>query len=271
MKPKEMFNDFLGQYKHVSMMLPWLVSGKLNDAEQLVVKQHLDICDQCRAAWNECQALESAFHMRAEQKQWQPPQGHFNQLLELIDAVEPHEQASAVIHDSITQSAQSAQHIGDSLAGKLKPATTSKQHFKISLLIDRLRELPSLFRWVFVVESVALAAFCLMFVVTETTDQVSETALYETLTSTSGIGVEPHRLRVSLVFSESMTEAEIRNLLKSTGGQMVSGPSDLGVYTVELPVSQAAKAKADNVLATYRNNPKVRVLEPEPINADEHL
>lgn len=262
MKPTEMFNDLLRQYKHVSMLLPWLISGKLNDEEQLVVKQHLAICDQCRAEWEECQALQGAFHVRAEQSQWQPSEGHFNQLLTILDAVESSTQTASVMPDSIAQSA-----LQSSVRKPQELKNTSRQHFSINPLIAKLSELPSLFRWLFVVESFALVALCLVFVVPKTNNQVTEPAIYETLTSPSGFGIEPQDLRFSLVFAETMTEAEIRNLLKSTGAQMVSGPSDLGVYTVELPASQLTNAKVDDVLAAYRNNPKVHVLESEPMTS----
>ncbi len=267
MTSKKLFNDLQRQHEHVSMMLPWFNSGKLNHTERLAVEQHLQICDLCRSEWGESKVLKGAFRVRKEQSQWQPPQGHFDQLLDRLDKVDaPRQTTSSVIHDSQPVFAKTDRDIDASSASNFGNSTNARQYSRIHSLMDKLRLLPSSLRWLFVVESVALAAFCLVFVVTEMKDRPSEDALYETLTSTSVIGVESHGLRVSLIFDEKMTEVEIRNLLKSTGGQMVSGPSDLGVYTVEIPVSQVAKAKIDDVLAVYRSNPKVRLLEPESIN-----
>jgi hypothetical protein len=165
--------------------------------------------------------------------------------------------------ESSLQNSLAAIQDAPSTARNFWQSTHRPQNSSISCLLDKLVELPGLFRWTLVVESVVLASFCLVFVLTQIGNKPTGGAFYETLTSTSGSQINPQGMTVSLVFAETMTEVEIRNLLKSTGGQIVSGPSDLGVYTIELSSSKITQVRADELLAVYRKNPNVRILEPE--------
>jgi hypothetical protein len=275
MTSKKLFYNLKRQHEHAAMMLPWLNSDKLNKSEKFEVMQHLQICDHCRAEWSESQTLKNAFRVQEEQRQWQPSEDHFNRLLNKLDAVSPIAQrASGNKQDAIIQTSH-FDRAADNLSTKIiRKSALNRPDSRISSLISSLRELPSFFRWLIGIESIALASFCLVFVMTETKTPVPETALYETLTSSTISGVEPHGIRVSLIFDEKMTESDIRKLLQSTGGQMVSGPSYFGVYTVEIAANRNVKASIDDVLSVYRTNTRVRVLEPEPtrliINLDEH-
>jgi hypothetical protein len=165
--------------------------------------------------------------------------------------------------ESSLQHSSAAIQDGPSSARNFWQSIHRPQSSSISRLLDKLGELPALFRWRLVVESVVLASFCLVFVMFQIGNQPTGGALYETLTSTSGSQINSQGMTISLVFAETMTEVEIRNLLKSTGGQIVSGPSDLGVYTIELSASKVTQVRADELLAVYRKNPNVRILEPE--------
>ncbi|MEQ1620838.1 MAG: zf-HC2 domain-containing protein [Methylococcales bacterium] len=275
MTSKKLFNDLQRRHEHASMKLPDFMAGKLNTAERLAVEQHLKTCDLCLTEWSESQVLKGAFRVRKEHSLWQPPPDHFNQLLErLVIAEAPTQKASAVIQDSLTQAAK----INASAASNPGKSKIGRYHSGIIALIANLSELPLYLRCLLVLESIVLATVCLIFVPSDPENLTYGGALYETLTTTSNVGVEAHNLRISLTFAETMTELEIRNLLKSTNAQLVSGPSDLGVYSIMLPASQASKVQIDKVLAAYRNNPKVRVLTPEQVpesinsivNPDEH-
>jgi anti-sigma factor RsiW len=65
--------------------------------------------------------------------------------------------------------------------------------------------------------------------------------------------------RLRVVFAETATEAEIRRLLGGVRGELVGGPSPLGVYTVALPSDGEPIAV---VLAHLRAQPQVRFAEP---------
>jgi hypothetical protein len=264
MTSKKLFNNLKRQHEQAEMMLPWLNSDKLNKSEKFQVMQHLEICDHCRIEWSESQTLKSAFRVRKEQQQWQPSEAHFNRLLNRLDTVATPvtEKIAADIPDAIVQTSSLHRSADNLSATILQLFPLGRQGSRIKAFINSLLQFPSLLRWLLGLESIALVSICLVFLMTETKVPVTETASYETLIGSSISGVEPHKKRISLIFDAKMTESDIRKLLQSTKGQVVSGPSDLGVYTVELAPSFNTKAEIEDLQAVYRNNPRVRVLEP---------
>lgn len=71
--------------------------------------------------------------------------------------------------------------------------------------------------------------------------------------------------RIDVVFSETATDAEIRQFLTALGGTVVAGPSRIGRYTIDLP----ADADPAGVVDRIRNDPRVRfagpAFAPEPV------
>jgi hypothetical protein len=61
--------------------------------------------------------------------------------------------------------------------------------------------------------------------------------------------------QIAIAFAEDTSEKEIRTLLLGINGQLVQGPSMLGVYHVQL-------ADIERSLASLRAHPKVRWVEP---------
>jgi hypothetical protein len=85
---------------------------------------------------------------------------------------------------------------------------------------------------------------------------------YRTLTSDSpATPLEQPQLRV--VFADSMTERELRALLKNIQGTIIHGPSPVGVYTIAVPRSDTMTERLSSVLATLRAHPQVRLAEPQ--------
>jgi hypothetical protein len=70
--------------------------------------------------------------------------------------------------------------------------------------------------------------------------------------------------RLQVAFADDMTEQELRTLLTSIGGTIVKGPSALGFYTVEIPVSESSPDLVDPILEAVRAHQKVRLAEPIP-------
>lgn len=62
-----------------------------------------------------------------------------------------------------------------------------------------------------------------------------------------------------IVFTEDITERELRELLHGAQASIVQGPSPLGVYTIEL--APAGQDRGAAVLASLRSHPKVRLAE----------
>ena len=60
---------------------------------------------------------------------------------------------------------------------------------------------------------------------------------YRTLSSATEYSVESDRQLFRLVFKPDIEENQIRQLLRSVDGQLVAGPSEMGVYTIAIPNS----------------------------------
>jgi hypothetical protein len=92
-------------------------------------------------------------------------------------------------------------------------------------------------------------------------DRPAAVGAFRTLSDPPRTAVALPERGVRLVFVPTTTEATMREILLSVRGRIVSGPSPLGAYTVEL----AAGADADPlsvVLEHLRARPEVRFAEP---------
>jgi hypothetical protein len=103
-------------------------------------------------------------------------------------------------------------------------------------------------------------------------------AEYRTLAaSPTGDGAVPAAgslVQIHIVFAESTTEKQIRELLLRARARLVDGPSPLGTYTLEIPVAPAAPPSPParttegppdslGIVLTYlRSRPQVRFAEP---------
>jgi NAD(P)-dependent dehydrogenase (short-subunit alcohol dehydrogenase family) len=87
--------------------------------------------------------------------------------------------------------------------------------------------------------------------------------LYQTLSDGSD-HVPQDQAHIQVVFADDITEKEIRALLTSVGGTIVKGPSSLGVYTVELPLSGSSPDLVGPVLDAVREHRNVLFAEPIP-------
>lgn len=65
--------------------------------------------------------------------------------------------------------------------------------------------------------------------------------------------------QVRVVFAEGTTERQIRDVLLLLGGQLAGGPSQLGVYTIDLP---EGRDPLPVVLEHLRSRPEVSFAEP---------
>ncbi|HEX5718156.1 MAG TPA: hypothetical protein VF179_18490, partial [Thermoanaerobaculia bacterium] len=84
-------------------------------------------------------------------------------------------------------------------------------------------------------------------------------AEFTTLSDSAAVATPAKTQRVRVVFAEGATERQIRDVLLPIGGQLASGPSALGVYTVELP---EGRDPLPVVLQHLRSRPEVSFAEP---------
>jgi len=123
-------------------------------------------------------------------------------------------------------------------------------------LAGLLTATPRPVRWVLAGQLAALLLLATGLVWTPTPPPPADPAEYRTLSDS--VAVETGQ-RVRVVFAESATERQIREVLLPIGGQLAGGPSPLGVYTVELP---EGRDPLPVVLQHLRSRPEVSFAEP---------
>ncbi|HKE32587.1 MAG TPA: zf-HC2 domain-containing protein [Candidatus Angelobacter sp.] len=75
-------------------------------------------------------------------------------------------------------------------------------------------------------------------------------------TSSGGVD-DKTSTRITVGFNEDATEQEIRQTISGIEGQIVEGPSALGLYTIQVPIPRERAAEIDKVLQTLRQNSRV--------------
>ncbi len=213
-------------HDEIEALLPWYANGTLTSAETATVEQHLAHCPACRADLEQCRALATA--VQSNEESWQPAPGGFDRLMAEIDRLE---------------------------AKPVPVKTASPPLFQ--RFLDWLGATPNPVRWTLALESMAVAALLLIVAV----PMLKTTPEYETLSSgTEQPAAKGPRLRV--VFADSATVGEIRQLLRDIDGNIVAGPTALGVYTVALPAIDHPDQVLAQALTNLRTRNQVKLVEP---------
>jgi len=102
-------------------------------------------------------------------------------------------------------------------------------------VIEWLAPIPRL-RWVAIAAGLAIVLQTAVIVELVSRPRIEKT--YEVLSVP--VTQEAMGPRIIVAFKENVTESVIRETIQSFRGQIVSGPSPLGFYTIELPYEEAA-------------------------------
>ncbi len=220
-------------HKRVWDLLPWYVNGTLPDGERRTVESHLDECPRCREEIVTCQRLGEAIRQTEEIA----PVVHPARLARLMDRIDDEER-----------------HAGRGWLRVLQ----APWHGLASLV----RTTPPLARGALAVQLIFLVALTglLLHWQQQPAEAPAPAPLYQTLSQSDPAPATPETTaRLRLVFVEGTTEMEARDLLLGIRGQIVAGPSALGVYTVEVP---AGPDPLEKVLSHLRAQPRVSLAEP---------
>jgi hypothetical protein len=212
-------------------LLPWLANGTLGEADRRGVEQHLADCAQCQEELARCRSLASTV-AETDASDWLPSSQHMAKLL--AQAVSP---TPAV------------------------PTTRRRQKIPFwQRWMEEFGALAPAVRWTLALETGLLAALLLILVA----PRAPQTALYETLSSApaQSVALGP-RLRV--VFRGDTMLGDMRQLLNEVHGQIIQGPSDIGVLTLALPPNPKNGAETmRKTLEKLRASPKVVLAESVP-------
>ena len=181
----------------IEALLPWYVSGRLEDAERERVEAQLEDGDAYREALDAARQMERA--VVDEPVEWSLPEGHFERLKTQIAIEAPRREAVAET-----------------------PPTVWAQW------MDWLAENASLPRW----SLAAQAALIVALVVVALDRPEPGPAVYETLTRATATEPGAATPAVLVAFDRDTPESELRSLLVSAGARIVEGPSPIGIYGV---------------------------------------
>lgn len=210
-------------------LLPWYVNGTLNPDEQVRVDRHLGTCAECRQELLLYRQLDGRHSTSRHAPDWRPTPAGFANILKGIDALES-------ANDT-----------------RVSPV---KMPGRLATLSTWFKETPRPVFWFMSLETLALTALVLLVI--GRLPPPPEEPLFQTL-SNERPPVNTSLPRLSIVFAEDITEREIRELLQAQRGQLVQGPSMLGVYTLQLAAGgEHALQQAMNQL---RSHPKVKLVE----------
>lgn len=218
-------------HKRVWDLLPWYVNGTLLDTERRTVESHLAECPRCRDEIVTCQRLGEAIRQTEEIA----PAVHPARLARLMERIDDHER-------------DRGRHWLQALLAPWRG------------LASVVRATPPLARGALMAQLAVLAVLAglLLRSPQPPTAAPAPAREYQTL-SQNGPATATATARLRLVFAQGTTEQEVRDLLLGIRGQIVAGPSALGVYTVEIP---AGPDPLEKVLSHLRAQPRVSLAEP---------
>lgn len=203
--------------------LPWYVNGTLEGTELEQVEQHVQSCVACRAELSYLRELGALVHT-AEQFPLTPAVG-LAALIERIDRADSGAEAP----------------FPRGIRSWMAPVYRASPGIRRALVAQ------------------AAAILLLLGLVAWTTGR-QPAAVHHTLADVDAPVVDS-RAHLRVVFLPDAPEARIREILGSVGGEIVSGPSALGVYTVAAPISGQPDETVASLLATLRAQPEITFAE----------
>jgi Putative zinc-finger len=206
-------------------LLPWYVNEGLSPREVNDVEAHLKGCPACQNEIERCQDLKRSVST-SRQDEWTPSAAHFSTLLASVDAFEDRKRKSKTPSGWVTK------------------------------WFSWLGDTPRPARFALALQGALVVALAM----TTLLHSFAPTPAYQTLSNPAErylVSGQP----VRLVFTEDITEREMRTLLLEVQGRIVAGPSSLGVYTIVLESADSKVQTNQRVLTQLRAHPKVRLAE----------
>lgn len=208
------------EHQKVWNLLPWYVNHSLDAVEKDRVRNHIRTCIACRIELQQQQQLFE--EMQQTDLLRQVSQAAFAQLRKRIER-------QSVIRP-FTRPNQ--------LSGESKPSSGQSLGF---------------------VKQIALAASLLLlampFMLHLPAEQSALTAEYRTLASAPEN--TPAHNRVRIVFADQPDSKQIGAILHSVSGRIVKGPSENGIYEIQIGDRHTRPQEIDAAIAYLRNNTQV--------------
>ena len=208
--------------------LPWYLNGTLEEPERERVERHVQGCVACRGELRYLRELAGLLHT-AEELPLTPVQG-LSAVMARIDTAES-EEITRVGRRSSTR--------------------------RIPRWIELLHQASPGMRHTVMAQAVAIL---LLVGIIAWPNAQAPSASHRTLSDVGAPAVGP-RANLRLVFAPETPESQIRKILRSVQGEIIAGPTPLGVYTVAVPVSEHPDVTARALLEELRAKPEITFAE----------
>lgn len=199
--------------------LPWYVNGTLESEELGRVERHVADCVACRTELRALHELAGLIHASGEPQL--SPEASLSDVLARIQKAQRDE------------------------AGRAKGPLPGR----------RGRVWPGPWRrtspWVRVALLGQAAAILLLVSLLALPREPRMSADYRTHSAAEPVTTDA-RARINLVFEPETTEARLRELVSSVGGEIVAGPTALGVYTIAIPTGMSGDPPEATLLEVLR-------------------
>jgi hypothetical protein len=221
-------------------LLPWHVTGRLAAGDAARVTQHLAQCATCRADFESQRVLRE--RLRDDGPLEYAPQAGLAATLARIDEMG---RELAVPVDAVTSPAAASTGAtgGDARAAAVRGPVRWRAPQWLAAAV--------------VVQAIGLGVLGALLFARDGARSPVQPTQFETL-STQSPEAPGGQLRA--VFAADMTLGQLEQLLGARGLQVVSGPTEAGVYTLGL--GQASPAAIGTALRALRADPRVRFAEP---------
>lgn len=208
--------------------LPWYVNGTLEAEELDQVERHVADCVACRAELDSLHELARLIHDSRE------PQGSPEASLKDV---------LARIEKAQRDEAGRAEEPRPGRRGRVRPGPW--------------RRTPRWMRAALLGQAAAILLLVSLFALPPERRTRGD---YRTHSADAPVATDA-RTRINLVFEPDTTEARLRELVSSIGGEIIAGPTARGVYTVAAPVGESGDPSQERLLELLRAQPEIGFAE----------
>ena len=204
-------------------LLPWYVNSTLSERERREVNEHLASCAPCMAELEQLAVLQLAVVESADEMP-APSQARMKQAMAQIDEFE-----------------------------RARQSVRAETNSWLSDFWDSIAD--ALFSWCGPMPTLARAVVAAQFLVIIGLAGGLGYSFWQREPSTTLSGTQQghgDRSRIKIGFEEAITEGQLRKLLGEFRGEIVSGPSAQGLYTVEVPIAPGNTDELDRLVQNLR-------------------